>query len=159
MTNKFDEFKKIIEMLRAPEGCPWDREQTHSSLKAACIEEAAEVVCGINIWQETGNADNLKEELGDLLLQVVMHAVIAEEEGLFTMDDVLDEITQKMIRRHPHVFSDVKVEGSEDVLINWEKIKQQEKSGKDLVKNKLMDAFEESKKLLDAAVERKRIKK
>ena len=81
------------------------RAQTHASLKRTCIEEAAEVICGINILERTGDPDNLKEELGDLLMQVVMHARIAEEEGLFTMDDVIQSITDKMIRRHPHVFS------------------------------------------------------
>ena len=78
---RFEEFENIVAKLRAPDGCPWDREQTHFSLKKPCIEEAAEVICGINILEETGNPDNLKEELGDLLLQVVMHAKIAEEEG------------------------------------------------------------------------------
>ena len=76
---EFEEFQKVIARLRAPDGCPWDREQSHESLKPACIEEAAEVLCGINILAETGNPDNLKEELGDLLLQIVMHAQIAEE--------------------------------------------------------------------------------
>ena len=106
---KFEEFENIVEKLRSPEGCPWDREQTHSSLKKPCIEEAAEVICGINILEETGNPDNLKEELGDLLLQVVMHARIAEEEGYFTMDDVIQGIIDKMVRRHPHVFGDAVV--------------------------------------------------
>ena len=86
---EFENLKQIIARLRAKDGCPWDREQTHMSLKPACIEEAAEVICGINILDQTGDPDNLKEELGDLLLQVVMHAQIAEEEGLFTMDDVI----------------------------------------------------------------------
>jgi len=155
---KFEEFIEIIEKLRAPGGCPWDREQTHASLKAACIEEAAEVVCGVNIWEKTGNADNLKEELGDLLLQIVMHTVIAEEEGLFTMDEVIDDIMQKMIRRHPHVFSDAKVSGAEEVLVNWEEIKKKEKAGKDLSRNYLPQAFEEAKQLIDVASERKQKK-
>ena len=85
---EIDRLKTVVEKLRAEDGCPWDRAQTHSSLKAACVEEAAEVVCGINILERTGDADNLKEELGDLLLQVMFHAVIAEEEGLFTFEDV-----------------------------------------------------------------------
>ncbi|MBQ5340502.1 MAG: hypothetical protein J6W57_00655, partial [Oscillospiraceae bacterium] len=112
----FDKLKSIIARLRAEDGCPWDREQTHASLKPGCIEEAAEVICGINVLEATGNAENLKEELGDLLLQVMMHAQIAEEEGLFTMEDVLKGISEKMIRRHPHVFGDVKVGGSDEVL-------------------------------------------
>ena len=103
---KLEDLQKVVAALRAPDGCPWDRKQTHESLKPCCIEEAAEVISGINILEATGNADNLKEELGDLLLQVVMHAQIAEEEGLFTMEDVIGGITEKMIRRHPHVFGD-----------------------------------------------------
>ncbi len=99
--SKFEMFQDIIARLRAKDGCPWDREQTHASLKAAGIEEAAELLCGINIFEETKNAENLQEELGDLLLLVVMHAQIAEEEGLFTMDDVIQGISDKMIRRHP----------------------------------------------------------
>ena len=101
---EFKRLTEIVRVLRAPGGCPWDREQTHESLKATCIEEAAEVVCGINILSQTGNPDNLKEELGDLLLQVVFQAQIAEEEGLFTLDDVIRGISEKMVRRHPHVF-------------------------------------------------------
>jgi len=100
----FTELVETIRQLRAPDGCPWDRAQTHESLKAACIEEAAEVVCGINILSKTGKSDSLKEELGDLLLQVLMHSLIAEEEGLFTLEDVIHTIDEKMIRRHPHVF-------------------------------------------------------
>lgn len=101
-----EELLQTVARLRAPDGCPWDRVQTHASLKAACLEESAEVVCGINILSETGNSRSLKEELGDLLLQVVMHAQIAEEEGLFTMEDVIRCINEKMIRRHPHVFGE-----------------------------------------------------
>ena len=100
------ELMRTVAKLRAPQGCPWDRTQTHESLKAACVEEAAEVVSGINILSETGRAQSLMEELGDLLLQVVMHAQIAEEEGLFTMEDVIRGINRKMIRRHPHVFGE-----------------------------------------------------
>ena len=152
---KFEEFQNIIARLRAPDGCPWDREQTHSSLKAACIEEAAEVVCGINILEDTGNSDNLKEELGDLLLQVVMHAQIAEEEGLFTMDDVIQGISEKMIRRHPHVFGEETVSGSEEVLDKWNDIKKKEKTGKEWMENYLPDAFNEAKDLIDKARKRK----
>ena len=101
-----EELQQTVAHLRAPDGCPWDRVQTHQSLKAACVEESAEVVSGINILEKTGNPQSLKEELGDLLLQVVMHAQIAEEEGLFTMEDVIRGINEKMIRRHPHVFGE-----------------------------------------------------
>ena len=151
----FDEFRKVISRLRAEDGCPWDREQTHSSLKPGCIEEAAEVICGINVLEETGKAENLKEELGDLLLQVVMHAQIAEEEGLFTLDDVIRAITEKMIRRHPHVFGSVHVSGSEEVLLNWEQIKKKEKEGKEDVSRYLPRAMDEAKELIDAAKKRK----
>ena len=152
---EFENFKQIIARLRAKDGCPWDREQTHMSLKPACIEEAAEVICGINILDQTGNPDNLKEELGDLLLQVVMHAQIAEEEGLFTMDDVIKGVSEKMIRRHPHVFGETVVADSGEVLENWDKIKKQEKSGKEWTADYLPGAFEEAKLLIDAAKKRK----
>ena len=152
---EFENFKQIIARLRAKDGCPWDREQTHMSLKPACIEEAAEVICGINILDQTGDPDNLKEELGDLLLQVVMHAQIAEEEGLFTMDDVIKGVSEKMVRRHPHVFGETVVADSGEVLENWDKIKKQEKSGKDWTAGYLPSAFEEAKVLIDAAKKRK----
>ncbi len=156
---EYERIKEIVKTLRAEGGCPWDREQTHVSLKPPCIEEAAEVICGINILEETGNADNLKEELGDLLLQVLMHAQIAEEEGLFTMEDVCRGIADKMVRRHPHVFGEVEVSGSDEVLQNWDKIKQGEKQGKEWMDERLPEAFEESKRLIDVAAERKRRKK
>lgn len=152
---KFEEFQNVIARLRAPDGCPWDQEQTHSSLKAACIEESAEVICGINILEDTGNPDNLKEELGDLLLQVVMHAQIAEEEGLFTMDDVIQGISEKMIRRHPHVFGEGTASNSEEVLDKWNDIKKREKVGKEWMEDYLPNAFDEAKELIDKAKERK----
>lgn len=152
---EFEKFQKIIARLRAEDGCPWDREQTHTTLKPACIEEAAEVLCGINILEQTGNADNLKEELGDLLLQVVMHVQIAEEEGLFTMDDVIQGISDKMIRRHPHVFGKVVVSDSGEVLTRWADIKQQEKAGKEWMESYLPGAFDEAKELIDEAKKRK----
>ena len=152
---KFEEFEQIIAKLRAPGGCPWDREQTHASLKKPCIEEAAEVICGINILDQTGDPENLKEELGDLLMQVVMHARIAEEEGYFTMDDVIQGIIDKMIRRHPHVFGDVTVSGSGEVLKKWDEIKNEEKAGKEWTEAYLPAAFDEAKELIDAAAERK----
>ena len=151
---KFEEFEDIIAKLRAPDGCPWDREQTHMSLKKPCIEEAAEVICGINILEQTGDPDNLKEELGDLLM-VVMHARIAEEEGYFTMDDVIQTIIDKMIRRHPHVFGNAVVSDSGEVLTKWDEIKKQEKAGKEWTEAYLPEAFKEAKELIDAAAERK----
>lgn len=152
---EFEKFEAVIARLRAPDGCPWDREQTHSSLKAPCIEEAAEVLCGINILEQTGDPENLKEELGDLLLQIVMHARIAEEEGLFTMDDVIRTVTEKMIRRHPHVFGEEHISTSGAVLDRWEEIKNQEKAGKEWTEAYLPAAFAEAKELIDVARLRK----
>lgn len=152
---EFEKFRQIIARLRAEDGCPWDREQTHTSLKPACIEEAAEVICGINILEQTGSADNLKEELGDLLLQVVMHVQIAEEEGLFTMDDVIRGISDKMIRRHPHVFGGETVSDAGEVLTKWADIKKQEKAGKEWMESYLPGAFDEAKELIGAAKKRK----
>ena len=154
---KFEEFEQVIARLRAPDGCPWDRAQTHASLKRTCIEEAAEVICGINILDRTGDPDNLKEELGDLLMQVVMHARIAEEEGLFTMDDVIQSITDKMIRRHPHVFGTDKGPGDDGSQASWDEIKKQEKAGKEWTEEYLPEAFDESIELIEAAKKRKGI--
>lgn len=139
----FQSFVRIIKALRAENGCPWDREQTHESLKPCMTEEAAELLAAIRIYEKTGNAENMREELGDILLQAVMHSVIAEEEGLFTIEDVIDEISQKMIRRHPHVFGSVQAETSDQVLVNWEEIKKKEKEGKSWIKSPLREIPQE----------------
>jgi len=115
--DKFNEFVEIVKRLRKE--CPWDREQTNDSIKAATIEEAYEVVESI----EKKNYDELKNELGDLLLHVVFHTIIASETNEFTIDDVIDSIREKLIRRHPHVFGEVNVSGPEEVKKNWEEIK------------------------------------
>ena len=154
----FDELREIVDRLRGEGGCPWDREQTHATLKTTCVEEAAEVVCGINILEKTGNPENLKEELGDLLFQVVIQARIAEEEGLFTIEDVIGGITEKMIRRHPHVFGDAKADSSKEVLENWEIIKAREKEGKEDLSEYLFEAFDESIALIEVARKRKKEK-
>ena len=153
--NSFDTLCQVVARLRAEDGCKWDRAQTHESLKAACIEEAAEVVCGINILSETGDADNLKEELGDLLLQVVMHAQIAAEEGHFTIEDVISGVSEKMIRRHPHVFGDLDARDAEEAFSRWNEAKQKEKAGKEWVDVYLEKALTESEQLLDTARKRK----
>lgn len=153
--SEIEQLCEVIKRLRAEDGCPWDREQTHSSLKAACIEEAAEVICGINIYEETGNPDNMCEELGDLLLQIVMNAEIASEEGLFTFEDVAKTVKEKMIRRHPHVFGNETAENSAAVLVRWNEIKKDEKSGKEWMDARLPDAFNEAEKLIDTARIRK----
>lgn len=135
----YEELLDIIKTLRSENGCPWDREQTHQSLRPCMMEEAAEVVAAIRIFDQTGDYENLREELGDVLLQVVMHAQIASEEKLFTMEDVISEVAEKMVRRHPHVFGDVKVDGSGEVLENWEEIKKKEKEGKNHVVSPLQE--------------------
>lgn len=119
----YEEFLQIIKRLRAEDGCPWDRAQTHESLKPCMLEEAYEVVEAIDQKDE----ENLKEELGDVLLQVVMHAQIAEEENWFDMADIVDGIASKMVSRHPHIFGDASVTTSEEVLDQWEAIKKKEK--------------------------------
>ena len=135
----FDEFVKIIEKLRSENGCPWDREQTHESLRSCMMEEAAELLGAIRIYNQTGNAENMQEELGDILLQAVMHSVIAEEEKLFNIEDVISGISEKMIRRHPHVFADENIEGTDALLQNWEEIKKQEKEGKSWITSPLRE--------------------
>ena len=153
--SEIERLKEIVEKLRAEDGCPWDKAQTHASLKATCIEEAAEVICGINILDNTGDPDNLKEELGDLLLQVIFHAVIAEEEGLFTFDDVARTVSEKMIRRHPHVFSGVVFDSDDDRHAAWEEIKKAEKEGKEWQEPYLKAAMDEAEQLIDRAKKRK----
>ena len=113
------------------------------------------VYCGINILKETGNPDNLKEELGDLLLQVMFHAVIAEEEGLFTLEDIAKTVSDKMERRHPHVFAGKTFSSEEERKKSWEKIKAEEKAGKESVEEFLPAAFAESKELISRAEKRK----
>ncbi|MCM1112717.1 MAG: MazG family protein [Muribaculum sp.] len=132
-TNKYtyEDFLEIIKTLRSENGCPWDREQTHMSLRPCMAEEAAEVLAGIRIYDQTGDYDNLREELGDVLLQVVMHARIAEEEGIFTMEDVVNEVAEKMVRRHPHVFGEAAADNSRQALDRWEEMKKQEKAGRE----------------------------
>ena len=116
---------KLMARLRSPTGCPWDREQDHLSLRFHAVEEVYELMDAI----EAGDDHEMIEELGDLLLQVVFHCQLARERGAFDFDDVARRITNKLIRRHPHVFGDVKVKNVDQVWANWEKIKQAEKHG------------------------------
>lgn len=120
----FEDLVDIVEILRSEEGCPWDREQDHKSIRNGLIEETYEVIEAI----DTENPALLREELGDVLLQVVFHARIEEEEERFDMDDVANDICAKLIHRHPHVFGDVLAESTDQVLSNWEQIKSEEKS-------------------------------
>jgi len=117
------ELRAVVHRLRAPGGCPWDREQTHESLVPHLLEEAYEVAEAIR----NKDMPHLREELGDLLLQPLLHAEIASESGAFDLDEIARELTEKLIRRHPHVFGDTSVEGSEGVLTQWEEIKRTEK--------------------------------
>ncbi len=121
----FETFQNTIARLRAPDGCPWDREQTHQTLRPNLLEEAYETLAAIDL----GDPEMLREELGDLLLQVVLQTQIAIDDGEFQMTDVIADINDKLIRRHPHVFGDTKVNGVGDVLINWEKLKERERAG------------------------------
>lgn len=114
---------KVMARLRAPGGCPWDAEQTHSSLAKHLLEETHEVLDAI----DSDDPERLRDELGDLLLQVVFHAEMAREAGKFDMDDIARGTVEKLVRRHPHVFGDVEVGSSEEVLVNWERIKEGEK--------------------------------
>ncbi|MFD0703617.1 nucleoside triphosphate pyrophosphohydrolase [Slackia equolifaciens] len=119
----FDAFVATIARLRAPDGCPWDREQTHQSIAHNMIEEAYEAVDAI----ETGDARHLREELGDVLLQVVLQAQIAADAGEFTIDDVCRDINEKMVRRHPHVFGDATAETAKDTSEIWARVKMEER--------------------------------
>ena len=155
---QIDELKDVVKRLRSEGGCPWDMVQTHESLKPELIEEACEVLSGINVYLESGDGESLKEELGDLLLQIVFHASLAEDEGLFNFEDVAETVKNKMIVRHPHVFGNIEVNGVEDVLTNWEDIKKAQKKGKEWMDEKLPEAFEESRELIERAKERKGFK-
>jgi tetrapyrrole methylase family protein/MazG family protein len=116
---------KVMARLRGPGGCPWDREQTHQTLARHLLEETHELIEAIDL----GDSDAIRDELGDLLLQVVFHAEMASEDGRWDVDDVARRLTEKLIHRHPHVFGDVEVSGAEEVLTNWEKLKVEEGSG------------------------------
>ena len=125
---KYDlaDFIRIIDVLRSPGGCPWDIKQTHESLKRNAVEEAWEVCDAI----DEGSTEHLREELGDLLMQVIFHASIEKEKGGFDLDDVSDEAVKKLIHRHPHVFADTKADTPEEVLANWDAIKRADRGQK-----------------------------
>ncbi|MDF2539496.1 MAG: hypothetical protein K0S76_2517 [Herbinix sp.] len=146
----FEEFMDIIRKLRSKEGCPWDREQTHESLKSCLIEECYETLEAIN----NEDKENLCEELGDIMLQVALHSVIAEEAGNFTIDDVIEAETEKMIRRHPHVFGDTIVKDSAGVINNWEEIKAKEKKS-----GNITDELKQVPKAFPALIRTEKIQK
>ncbi len=125
-THDFTSLRELVEVLRSEGGCPWDREQTHKSIRADIIEETYEVIEAI----DNDDPHLLQEELGDVMFQVMFHSRIEEEAGRFTVENVVNDICKKMIVRHPHVFADTEVDSSAEVLDNWEKIKKEEKSRK-----------------------------
>ena len=120
----YEDMLEIMRLLRAPGGCPWDAEQTHESIRRNFLEETCEAVEAI----DNHDMPALREELGDVLMQVIFHAQMEAEVGGFTMQDVIDGLCRKLVYRHPHVFSDVKVANSDEVLTNWEALKRQEKA-------------------------------
>ncbi len=124
----FDEFVEVIARLRAPDGCPWDREQTHESIRKSMIEEAYELVEAI----DSKKPEKIADESGDVLLQVVLHAQIAKDNGEYDIDDVTDAVCRKMIHRHPHVFGEVDVKNSDDVIKNWDAIKRADREQKSI---------------------------
>lgn len=151
-----EELIKIIAILRSENGCQWDREQTHASLKKNMLEEAYEAVDAI----DNNDMKHLQEELGDVLLQVVLHSQIAKEEDNFDIESVAGILKDKLIRRHPHVFSNIKVNGTDEILENWEKIKLKEKPHRKSVMDgvsksqaALMSAQKISKKAVDVGFE------
>ncbi|MGE5085347.1 MAG: nucleoside triphosphate pyrophosphohydrolase [Bacillota bacterium] len=127
--NNIESLVEIVASLRAPDGCPWDKEQTHESLTQYAIEETHELVEAIETPSPERDS-KIKEELGDVLFQVILHTQLASERGAFTLDDVIQSISEKLIRRHPHVFSDAKVQDSAEVARKWEEIKKQEAAHK-----------------------------
>lgn len=126
MVSPFEQLVQLMARLRAPGGCPWDREQTHESILPKLIEESYELISAV----ESENNDHVREELGDLLLHIVFHSQIAKDEGAFQIDDVIRTLSEKLVRRHPHVFGDVTVKDSREVIKNWDEIKAAEKEKK-----------------------------
>lgn len=154
----FSDFVEIIHILRQPYGCPWDREQTHESIRKSLIEETYEACEAI----DTQDTELLKEELGDIMLQVLLHSEMEAEKGVFTVDDVIDAECRKMIYRHPHVFGEVEADTTDVVLDNWDKLKKKEKSQKtdtDILKSvaaslpALMRAYKVRKKASKAGLD------
>lgn len=143
MSKKFDELIAVMARLRAPGGCPWDREQTYASLAQYLLEESHETFDAIQEADETGDTKNLREELGDVLLQVVFHSTIAAERGDFTIDEVVSGVTQKLVLRHPHVFGDKKLETADDVLQNWDELKKDERQASGKIEKEKLSILEE----------------
>lgn len=143
MSKSFDELVSVMARLRAPGGCPWDREQTYASLAQYLIEECYETIEAIHEADATGKTHNLSEELGDILLQVVFHSAIAAERGDFTVDDVVNSVTQKLVLRHPHVFGEKELATAEDVLNNWDELKKAERAASGKTEKKVESILDE----------------
>lgn len=138
-----EELIKTIKTLRSPNGCEWDRQQTHKSLRPNMLEEAYEAIDAIN----SGDMANLREELGDVLLQVLLHSQIADDNGEFNIEDVAKELNEKLIHRHPHVFGNVKVNSTDDIVKNWDLLKKEEKKDR----KSAMDGISKSQAALMSA--------
>ena len=150
LTYTYQDLVAIIEKLRSKEGCPWDREQTHESLIPCLLEESYELMEAL----KNNDSPLMREELGDVLLQVLMHAQIAKEANEFTLEEVIHDLAHKLVYRHPHVFKDTQVENSDDVMENWEELKRKEKN-----ETSLVDAMDRVAKTLPALVRTQKIQK
>ena len=159
MSEQFNRLVEVMEKLRAPGGCPWDREQTYESLGQYLLEECYEAYDAIQEASSTGNTDNLVEELGDVLLQVVFHSTIAKEIGDFTVEDVAEGVADKLILRHPHVFEDKQLETADDVLNNWEELKKEERKKRGIEKDESGSILDEVPVAFPALIEGNKISK
>jgi tetrapyrrole methylase family protein/MazG family protein len=145
----FEAFQEIVAHLRAPDGCPWDREQTHQSLRTHLLEETYEALEAL----DAGDVAGMQEEFGDLLLQIVLHAQIANEDGEFSINSLIKSIYDKIVRRHPHVFGEVQLDGVKGVLQNWEKLKEAERKDNGKKKKGLLDGVPQALPALTQAQE------
>lgn len=159
MSRHIEELIKVMARLRAPGGCPWDREQTYESLGEYLLEECYEAYDAIQKSTETGDTESLKEELGDVLLQVVFHSAIAAERGDFTIEDVAEGVVSKLVLRHPHVFEDRKLETADDVLDNWDELKKAEREHRGVAEDSSESILDDIPVAFPALIEGNKISK
>lgn len=159
VSKQLENLIAIMARLRAPGGCPWDREQTYESLGEYLLEECYEAYDAIQTATETGDTASLKEELGDVLLQVVFHSTIASERGDFTIEDVAESVATKLVLRHPHVFEDKKLETADDVLDNWDELKKEERKQRGTSKQSFDSILDEVPVAFPALIEGNKISK
>ncbi|MEZ5307236.1 MAG: nucleoside triphosphate pyrophosphohydrolase [Pyrinomonadaceae bacterium] len=159
MAKEFERLVSVMERLRAPGGCPWDREQTYESLGKYLLEESYEAYEAIQHATETGDVTHLKEELGDVLLQVVFHATIGKERGEFDIEDVAEDVATKLVLRHPHVFEDKQLETADDVLNNWDQLKKSEREQRGIEEKKGESILDEVPVTFPALIEGNKISK